>query len=50
MKSGMVPIQGGVQKKLSAGDVVRTPARIPHQLLLNAGQEFTYLVVKVKGY
>jgi mannose-6-phosphate isomerase-like protein (cupin superfamily) len=43
-------IQGGVRQKLSAGDMVRIPARTAHQLLLDGGKEFTYFVVKVKGY
>ncbi len=43
-------IQGGIRQKLSAGDVVRIPARMPHQVLLDGAREFTYLVVKVKGY
>jgi mannose-6-phosphate isomerase-like protein (cupin superfamily) len=43
-------IQGGVRQKLSAGDIVRIPARTSHQLLVEGAQEFTYFVVKVKGY
>ena len=43
-------IQGGVRKKLSAGDVVRIPPQVPHQILLEGSKEFTYFVVKVKGY
>jgi mannose-6-phosphate isomerase-like protein (cupin superfamily) len=43
-------IQGGVPKKLSAGDVVRIPPRVPHQLLLEGAHEFNYFVVKIKGY
>jgi len=43
-------IQGGVRQKLAAGDVVRIPARVPHQVLLEGGKEFSYLVIKVKGY
>jgi mannose-6-phosphate isomerase-like protein (cupin superfamily) len=43
-------IQGGVRQKLAAGDMVRIPARVPHQLLLDGAHEFTYFVVKVKGY
>jgi mannose-6-phosphate isomerase-like protein (cupin superfamily) len=43
-------IQGGARQKLSAGDVVRIPARVPHQILLDGAHEFTYLVVKGKGY
>jgi len=43
-------IQGGIREKLSAGDVVRIPAKTPHQLLLEGSHEFNYFVVKVKGY
>jgi len=43
-------IQGGDRQKLSAGDVVRIPPKVPHQLLLDGSPEFTYFVVKVKGY
>lgn len=43
-------IQGGVRQKVSAGDVVRIPARTPHQLILDGAHEFTYFVIKVKGY
>ena len=40
-------IKGGERKALAAGDVVHIPAKIPHQLLLPAGKEFTYFVMKV---
>jgi mannose-6-phosphate isomerase-like protein (cupin superfamily) len=43
-------IEGGMRQKLSAGDIVRIPARTPHQLLLDGAKEFTYFVIKVKGY
>lgn len=43
-------IQGGVRRKLSAGDVVRIPPRVPHQILLEGAHEFDYFVVKIKGY
>ena len=43
-------IQGGVRQKLSAGDIIRIPARVPHQILLEGSQQFTYFVVKIKGY
>lgn len=43
-------IEGGIRQKLSAGDIVRIPARTPHQLLLDGAKEFTYFVIKVKGY
>jgi mannose-6-phosphate isomerase-like protein (cupin superfamily) len=43
-------IQGGSRVNLSPGDIVRIPAKVPHQLLLNGSHEFVYFVVKVKGY
>jgi mannose-6-phosphate isomerase-like protein (cupin superfamily) len=43
-------IVGGVHRKLSAGDIVRIPPRVPHQLLLDGAPEFNYFVIKVKGY
>ena len=42
-------IQGGVSKKLGAGDVVNIPPKTPHQTLVKAGQKITYFVVKVKA-
>ena len=43
-------IQGGTRVKLAPGDIVRIPAKVPHQILLEGAPEFTYLVVKIKGY
>ena len=43
-------IQGGSRQKLSVGDIVRIPPRVPHQVLLEGNHEFTYFVIKVKGY
>jgi mannose-6-phosphate isomerase-like protein (cupin superfamily) len=43
-------IQGGVRRKLSAGDIIRIPATVPHQLLLEGSPEFNYFVIKIKGY
>ena len=40
-------IKGGERKTLAPGDVVHIPAKIPHQLLIPAGKEFTYFVMKV---
>jgi mannose-6-phosphate isomerase-like protein (cupin superfamily) len=40
-------IKGGERKSLGPGDVVHIPAKVAHQLLIPAGQEFTYFVVKV---
>ena len=43
-------IDGGTRHKLAAGDIVRIPAGIPHQLLVAHGENFTYFVLKIKGY
>lgn len=43
-------IIGGAHRKLSAGDVIRIPPRVPHQVLLEGALEFNYFVIKVKGY
>jgi uncharacterized RmlC-like cupin family protein len=43
-------IQGGIRQKVAAGDLLRIPARTPHQFLLDGAKEFTYIVLKVKGY
>jgi mannose-6-phosphate isomerase-like protein (cupin superfamily) len=43
-------IQGGTRQKLTPGDVVRIPANMPHQLVLDGAAEFTYFVIKIKGY
>jgi mannose-6-phosphate isomerase-like protein (cupin superfamily) len=43
-------IQGGLRRKLSAGDVVRIAPKVPHQILLDGAPNFTYFVIKVKGY
>ena len=40
-------IRGGTQEALDPGDVVHIPAGIPHQLLVDAGNHFTYFVVKI---
>jgi len=40
-------IKGGSEKKLAAGDVVTIPAKVPHQLKIDSGKEFTYFVVKI---
>lgn len=40
-------IEGGRQMKLGPGDVIHIPAKVAHQLLLEPGKQFTYLVVKV---
>jgi len=40
-------IKNGMEKVLTAGDVVTIPAKMPHQLKLAPGKEFTYFVVKM---
>jgi mannose-6-phosphate isomerase-like protein (cupin superfamily) len=40
-------INGGEKKKLGGGDMVHIPARVPHQLLVESGKQFTYAVVKI---
>ena len=40
-------ISGGMEKKIAAGDIVTIPAKLPHQVKLDPGKEFTYFVVKV---
>jgi mannose-6-phosphate isomerase-like protein (cupin superfamily) len=40
-------IKGGERKTLGPGDVVHIPAKVPHQLLIPVGKEFTYFVIKV---
>jgi mannose-6-phosphate isomerase-like protein (cupin superfamily) len=41
-------IDGGERRKLVAGDIVHIPKKIPHQLLIENGKQFTYYVIKVK--
>jgi len=43
-------LEGATRQELKTGDVVRIPAKVPHQLLVKSGQKFTYFVVKIKGY
>ena len=40
-------ISGGEEKKLGPGDVVHIPAKVPHQVLVAGGQQFTYALVKI---
>lgn len=41
-------IAGGARRELRPGEVVTVPAGLPHQMLVDAGQSITYLVVKVR--
>jgi mannose-6-phosphate isomerase-like protein (cupin superfamily) len=40
-------IKGGEEKKLAAGDVVTIPAKVAHQVKMDASKDFTYFVVKI---
>jgi mannose-6-phosphate isomerase-like protein (cupin superfamily) len=40
-------IKGGTEKKLAAGDVATIPAKVAHQVKLDADKAFTYFIVKV---
>jgi mannose-6-phosphate isomerase-like protein (cupin superfamily) len=40
-------IRNGVEKKVSAGDVINMPAGLPHQFLLEPGKQITYIDVVV---
>lgn len=40
-------IKGGESKKLTAGDIVCIPAKMPHQLMVADGKQVTYFVIKV---
>lgn len=42
-------IKGGERRRLSAGDIVHIPAKMPHQVLVDSGKQFTYFVLKVES-
>jgi mannose-6-phosphate isomerase-like protein (cupin superfamily) len=42
-------VTGGERHRVSAGDAVHIPANTPHQMLLDAGHQVTYFVVKVES-
>ena len=42
-------IEGGTKQKLGPGDVVNIPNNTAHQVLLDPGQTFTYVIVKVNA-
>ncbi len=42
-----VSIKDGVSKQLGPGDIVHIAPKTPHQLMVAAGKQFTYAVVKV---
>ncbi len=40
-------IKGGSKTKLAPGDIVHIPAKVPHQVLVESGKQFTYFILKV---
>jgi mannose-6-phosphate isomerase-like protein (cupin superfamily) len=40
-------IEGGEHQAVRPGDVIRIPARAPHQMLLKSGQKIDYYTVKI---
>ena len=38
-------IRNGIERKVSAGDVINMPAGLPHQFLLEPGKQITYIDV-----
>jgi len=42
-------VSGGDKMHFGPGDVIHIPAGIPHQMLLEKGQQVTYFVMKVSG-
>jgi mannose-6-phosphate isomerase-like protein (cupin superfamily) len=41
-------IDGGNRTKIGPGDIVHIPSKQPHQLLIEPGRPFTYVIIKVK--
>ena len=42
-------IKDGVSKRLGAGDIVHIPPKTPHQVMVAAGKQITYAVMKVNA-
>lgn len=40
-------IRNGIERKVSAGDVINMPAGLPHQFLLEPGKQITYIDVVI---
>jgi mannose-6-phosphate isomerase-like protein (cupin superfamily) len=40
-------IQGGQKMKLTPGDIVHIPIQTAHQVMVEKGKQFTYVIVKV---
>jgi mannose-6-phosphate isomerase-like protein (cupin superfamily) len=42
-------IRNGIERKVSAGDVINMPAGLPHQCILEPGKQITYIDVVVNA-
>jgi mannose-6-phosphate isomerase-like protein (cupin superfamily) len=42
-------IRNGIERKVSAGDVINMPASLPHQFILEPGKQITYIDVVVNA-
>jgi mannose-6-phosphate isomerase-like protein (cupin superfamily) len=42
-------IRNGIERKVSAGDVINMPAGLPHQFILEPGKQITYVDVVVNA-
>jgi hypothetical protein len=40
-------IEGGERHPIAAGDIIQIPAKIPHSFLVQKGQHFTYVLLKI---
>jgi|SRR6185437_5879838 len=40
-------IQGGITRKVHPGDVIRIPAKTPHQFFVPQGGQITYVLIKI---
>jgi len=40
-------IQGGITRKVRVGDVIRIPAKTPHQFFIPQGGQITYVLIKI---
>jgi len=40
-------IVGGITRKVRAGDVIRIPAKTPHQFFIPQGGQITYVLIKI---
>jgi len=40
-------IRDGEKRNLGPGDIVHIPARVPHQVLVEAGRQITYGIIKI---